>query len=77
PADLVIVDVNMPRMNGLEFTRQLRSNPQFRRVPILLLTTETDPQKKNEGRAAGASGWITKPFQKEQLVSIVKKVLPA
>ena len=75
--DLVISDINMPNMDGLELTRQLRSQPMFSRTPILLLTTESDPGKKAEGRAAGATGWIVKPFSQDQLLAIVGKVLPA
>jgi len=75
--DLVITDVNMPNMNGIELTRQLRALPSFRRTPVLLLTTESDPAKKAEGRAAGATGWIVKPFSQEQLLAIVARLLPA
>ena len=75
--DLVITDVNMPNMDGIELTRQLRTLPAFARTPIILLTTESDPAKKNLGRAAGATGWIVKPFSQEQLLAIVAKVLPA
>jgi two-component system chemotaxis response regulator CheY len=74
--DLVITDVNMPNMNGIELTRQLRTLPSFARTPILLLTTESDPAKKAQGRAAGATGWIVKPFTQEQLLAIVAKLLP-
>lgn len=74
--DLVIADVNMPRMNGIELTRKLRALPNYSKVPIILLTTETDPAKKNQGRAAGATGWIVKPFSQQQLLAIVNKVLP-
>ncbi len=74
--DLVITDVNMPHMDGIELTRNLRAIPAFSRTPIILLTTESDPAKKNLGRAAGATGWIVKPFNQEQLLSIVAKVLP-
>jgi two-component system chemotaxis response regulator CheY len=74
--DLVITDIHMPRMNGIELTRQLRALPAFQKIPILLLTTESDPAKKAEGRAAGATGWIVKPFNQEQLLAIVAKVLP-
>ena len=77
PVDLVISDVNMPNMDGLTLTRQLRALPQFPRLPIILLTTESTPEKKAEGRAAGATGWIIKPFQQEQLLAVVAKVLPA
>lgn len=75
--DLVITDVNMPNMDGLELTRQLRALPAFARTPIILLTTESDPAKKTQGRAAGATGWIVKPFSQEQLLAVVAKVLPA
>ncbi|HZZ18388.1 MAG TPA: response regulator [Opitutaceae bacterium] len=75
--DLIISDVNMPRMDGIEFTRQARQLPNFARTPILLLTTESDPTIKDRGRAAGATGWIVKPFKQEQLVAVVAKVLPA
>lgn len=76
PVDLVITDVNMPRMNGIELTRNLRALPAFSKTPIILLTTESDAEKKNLGRAAGATGWIVKPFNQEQLLSIVARVLP-
>ncbi len=75
--DLIITDVNMPRMDGIEFTRQARLLPQFKTTPILLLTTESDPTIKARGRAAGATGWIVKPFQQAQLLAVVAKVLPA
>jgi two-component system chemotaxis response regulator CheY len=75
--DLVITDVNMPRMDGIEFTRQARAIPKFQKTPILLLTTESDPTVKDRGRAAGATGWIVKPFRAEQLLAVVAKVLPA
>ncbi len=73
--DLVITDVNMPNMDGLTLTRSLRALPQFARTPIVLLTTESAPEKKAEGRAAGATGWIVKPFQQEQLLAVVAKIL--
>lgn len=74
--DLVITDIHMPNMDGIELVRQLRALPDYRKTPILLLTTESDPGKKAEGRAAGATGWIVKPFSQEQLLAIVSKVLP-
>jgi two-component system chemotaxis response regulator CheY len=67
-------DINMPNMNGLEFTRQVRALPQYRFVPIVLLTTESHPEKKLEGKAAGATAWIVKPFNPDQLLAVVKKV---
>ena len=74
--DLIITDVNMPRMDGITFTRQARATANGRSVPILILTTESEIGKKNEGRAAGATGWIVKPFQQEQLLSVVSRVRP-
>ena len=64
-------------MNGLGLIRELRKLPAYRGVPILFLTTESDAALKQEAKAAGATGWITKPFQQEQLVAVVKKVLGA
>jgi len=75
-ADLILSDINMPNMNGIELTRQLRTLPQYSTTPIILLTTESEPQKKAEGKAAGASGWIVKPFKQDQLLALVNKVLP-
>jgi len=75
PADLVISDLNMPVMDGIELVRQLRSLPGYRFLPIIMLTTESQDAKKQEGRAAGASGWLVKPFKPEQILSVVKMVL--
>jgi two-component system, chemotaxis family, chemotaxis protein CheY len=75
--DMVVTDLNMPVMNGLDLIRALRKLPSYRGVPILFLTTESDAAMKKEAKDAGATGWITKPFQQDQLVSIVKKVLGA
>jgi len=72
--DLVITDVNMPKMDGIELVRQLRALRDFKTIPILLLTTESDPEKKRQGKQAGATGWITKPFQPDQLIAAVSKV---
>ncbi len=77
PVDMVISDINMPNMDGITLTKQLRTIPHYARTPIILLTTESDPGKKNEGRAAGATGWIVKPFNQEQLLAVVSKVLPS
>lgn len=74
--DMIITDVNMPRMDGIEFTRQARVALKGRSVPILILTTESELEKKNQARAAGATGWIVKPFQQEQLLAVVSRVLP-
>lgn len=75
--DLVISDINMPNLNGIELTKALRANPKFAKTPIILLTTESDPEKKAEGKSAGATGWIVKPFKQDQLLAVVSKVLPA
>lgn len=74
--DVVITDLNMPNMNGIELIRKLRADPNHRTTPILMLTTEADGAKKEEGKAAGATGWIVKPFQPEKLVAVVQKVCP-
>lgn len=73
-ADVIITDLNMPNMDGLELIKALRGQPQYSSTPILMLTTEADDTKKNAGRAAGATGWIVKPFNPEKLLSVVKKV---
>ncbi|GBC59410.1 response regulator [Desulfonema ishimotonii] len=75
-ADLVITDLDMPEMNGIELTRNLRALPAYRTVPIVLLTTESAAEKKQDAKSAGATGWITKPFTPAQLVSVVEKLLP-
>jgi two-component system chemotaxis response regulator CheY len=74
---LIITDLNMPVMDGLTFIRSLRAKPAGAGVPIIFLTTESDAGLKAEAKAAGATGWITKPFQPEQLATVVKKVLAA
>jgi two-component system chemotaxis response regulator CheY len=75
PANMVLTDLNMPVMNGLEFIRELRKLPTYKGVPIVFLTTESDAGIKQQAKEAGATGWITKPFQQEQLLAVVKKVL--
>lgn len=72
---MVVTDLNMPVMDGLALIKELRKLPAYRGVPIVFLTTESDDEKKKEAKAAGATGWITKPFKQEQLLSVVKKVL--
>lgn len=74
--DVVITDLNMPNMNGLELIKAIRANPSYASVPILMLTTEGDANKKVEGKNAGATGWIVKPFQPDKLVEVIKKVCP-
>ena len=74
--DLFITDLNMPNMDGIQLIRQLRAVTQYRFTPMVLLTTESHQEKKMEGRAAGATGWIVKPFEMPQLLAVVKKVCP-
>jgi len=73
--DVVISDVNMPVMDGITLVQNLRGLPQFKFTPILMLTTESGTDKKTEGKAAGATGWIVKPFNPEQLLAVIKKVV--
>ena len=73
--DLVLTDQNMPRMDGISLTKKLRENPKFKATPILILTTESSDQMKQAGRAAGATGWLVKPFDPDQLLATVRKVL--
>lgn len=70
---MVITDLNMPEMDGIELIKQLRSRPGFKFIPIVMLTTESQDSKKLAGKQAGASGWIVKPFKPEQLVDTVRK----
>ncbi len=72
---LIISDVNMPVMDGISMVRELRALPAYKGVPILMLTTESHTDKKMEGKAAGATGWLVKPFDPEQLLATVKRVL--
>lgn len=74
-ADLVLTDQNMPRMDGITLTRNLRNNPKFKTTPILILTTESSDQMKQAGRTAGATGWLVKPFDPPKLLEVVKKVI--
>ena len=73
--NLVLVDQNMPRMDGISLVKELRNLPQYKSTPILILTTESSDAMKAAGRAAGATGWLVKPFDPTRLVEIVKKVI--
>lgn len=73
--DLIITDLNMPVMDGLTMIEELRKSPAHAGVPIIFLTTESDEAMKQRAKAAGATGWLTKPFNPEQLVKIARKVL--
>jgi len=75
PVHMVITDLNMPNMDGIELIRAIRATPQYRAIPIVMLTTESQDGKKQAGKAAGATGWIVKPFRPEQLLGVIKKVL--
>jgi len=74
PFDLILTDVNMPIMNGFEFSIEVRKLPSFKFTPILMLTTESDNDKKMQGKAAGVTGWILKPFRPETLIATVNKL---
>jgi len=76
PVNMFIVDLNMPHVNWFELTRSVRAMTDYRFTPIVMLTTESLESKKREGKAAGATGWITKPFKPDQLIGVVKKVMP-
>ncbi|GGD41685.1 response regulator [Pseudoxanthomonas indica] len=71
----VVTDVNMPNMDGISLIRALRGLPDYKFTPMLMLTTESAADKKAEGKAAGATGWLVKPFNPEQLVATIQKVL--
>ncbi len=73
--NLVITDINMPNMDGITLTKELRALPAYKFTPILTLTTESSGDKKMAGKQAGATGWIVKPFNPDQLLATVKKVL--
>jgi two-component system chemotaxis response regulator CheY len=75
PVHMVITDLNMPNLDGIGLIRALRAHAAYRFIPIVMLTTESQDTKKQEGKAAGATGWIVKPFKPEQLLAVVKKVL--
>jgi two-component system chemotaxis response regulator CheY len=73
--DLVLTDQNMPRLDGLGLTRKLRDHPKFKTTPILILTTESSDAMKQAGRAAGATGWLVKPFDPGRLIEVINKVI--
>ena len=74
--DLIITDLNMPVMDGITFIREARKLPISKYTPILMLTTETQAEKKQEGKAAGATGWIVKPFHPAKLLEVIAKLVP-
>jgi two-component system chemotaxis response regulator CheY len=73
--DLVIADINMPNMDGITLLKSLRALAEYKFTPVLMLTTESHDAKRQQGKVAGATGWIVKPFNPEQLLTVVKKVL--
>jgi two-component system chemotaxis response regulator CheY len=75
PVDMIVTDLNMPNMDGIEFIRAVRANATYRFVPVVMLTTESQADKKEQGKAAGATGWIVKPFKPEQLLAVARKLL--
>lgn len=73
--DLILTDQNMPKMDGLTLIKSLRGMPQYKSTPILMLTTESSDTMKSQGKAAGATGWLVKPFDPQKLLDVVKKVI--
>jgi two-component system chemotaxis response regulator CheY len=73
--NLILTDQNMPRMDGLTLVKNLRSLPDYKTAPILILTTESSDDMKSKGRSAGATGWLVKPFDPPRLLEVVKKVI--
>ena len=73
--DLILTDLHMPIMNGIELISNVRKTSDYKRIPILLLTTETLKEKKLEAKKAGATGWLNKPFEKQKLFKVINKVL--
>lgn len=74
--DLIITDINMPNMGGLELIKNVKALPGFRFTPILTLTTESDASKRDEGKKLGATGWLVKPMGGSDLINVIKQVLP-
>ncbi|MFT3813847.1 MAG: response regulator [Acidovorax sp.] len=72
---LILADQNMPRLDGIGLTRKLREHPRYKTMPILILTTESSDQMKQAGRAAGATGWLVKPFDPNRLIEVIQKVI--
>ncbi|MGF1714058.1 response regulator [Photobacterium chitinilyticum] len=73
--NLIITDINMPRMDGITFVKEVKKMPRYKFTPIIILTTESQDNKKQEGRAAGAKAWVVKPFQPSQLLDAVAKLI--
>jgi two-component system, chemotaxis family, chemotaxis protein CheY len=75
PVNMVITDLNMPNLDGIGLIRGVRANPACKGIPIVMLTTESQESRKQEGRQAGATGWIVKPFTTQQLLAVVKRLI--
>jgi len=75
PVSMVITDLNMPNLDGIGLIRKVRANPACKGIPIVMLTTESQESRKQEGKAAGATGWIVKPFTKQQMLAVVKRMI--
>jgi two-component system chemotaxis response regulator CheY len=75
PVHMLITDLNMPNLDGIGLIKGVRANAAYKFIPIIMLTTESQDSKKQEGKSAGATGWIIKPFKPEQLLAVIKKVL--
>ena len=76
PVDMLVTDLNMPKMNGIELITAVRNIPGNRFMPIIMLTSESQPELKMAGKSAGASGWVTKPFKPSQLQAVAQMVCP-
>lgn len=74
--DLIVSDMNMPNMDGITFIQTVKQDPKFKFLPIIMLTTESQPEKKQKGLDAGAKAWLTKPFSPEELLDTIAKLLP-
>ena len=73
--NMIITDLNMPNLDGIGLIRNVRANPACKGIPIVMLTTESQESRKQEGKAAGATGWIVKPFTKQQMLAVVKRMI--
>mgnify|MGYP000903934965 CR=1 FL=1 len=73
--NMILTDLNMPNLDGIGLIKEVRTRPEYKFIPIVMLTTESQDSKKMEGKSAGATGWIVKPFKPDQLLAVIKKVL--
>ncbi|MCL2520836.1 MAG: response regulator [Spirochaetaceae bacterium] len=73
--DLIVTDINMPNLDGIGFIKKVRENSSYKFTPIIVLTTESQESKMQEGKSAGATGWIVKPFSADKLIAVVKKII--